>query len=783
MELVAAVLSGFVLSALAPTLYRFGRHGAALAFALLPLALTGYFLSLLPLAEAGQPLLVHFEWVPSLNIGLTFYADGLALLFSLLISGIGTLILIYAAGYLKGHQDLGRFFALILMFMGSMLGVVLAGNLLTLFVFWELTSISSFLLIGFGHDREAGRSSALQALLVTAGGGLALLAGLVLLGTATGTYDIPSVLLLGDEVRAHAFYPGILVLVLLGAFTKSAQFPFHFWLPGAMEAPTPVSAYLHSATMVKAGIYLLARLNPVLGGTAGWEVAVTGFGLATMLVGGYLALYQKDLKRLLAYSTVSALGTITAALGLGSTRAIKAALVFLLAHALYKGALFMVAGNVDHETGTRDVDRLGGLRRQMKVSAVIAVMAALALAGLFPLSFIGKEMLLEAVWDNQWARAIVTPAFVLGGALFVAVAIIVALRPFFGPPKETPKVPHEAPWPMLLGPFVLATLGFLFGVPLLPVREWVSRMLVSPAVASVLGIPEPVKLVIWHGVNPALALSFVSIATGAVVYAFWSRLHHFTSRLDARIGWGPERIYQTGVAFLPTAAAGVSRVLQNGSLQSYIAVTVTAMTLLVGYTLFSYGAFRSPQWLEMPLWHELILAALVLLGALAAVLSQSRLGAIAALGVVGYCVALLFVMFGAPDLAMTQFLIETLTVILFVLVFHHLPGFTRRSARSTRVRDAVIALSAGALMTSLVLTAAAMHPTARLGTYFAEQSLPAAHGRNIVNVILVDFRGLDTLGEIVVLAVAGIGVYALLKLRLARSASEDAADRGGEARP
>jgi multicomponent Na+:H+ antiporter subunit A len=421
------IAAGFAAALVAPLLSRRLAGAFGWLIAVVPAGLCLYFATLLPQVASGRPIAVTYTWVPTLGVQLSFHADGLALLFALLISGIGSLVMMYASGYLTGHPDLGRFYGFLVLFMASMLGLVLTGNVLTLFVFWELTSVSSYLLIGFDHEREDGRAVALQALLVTGGGGLALLGGFVLLGQIGGSYEVVTLLTQGEAVRAHPLYTPTLLLVLASAFTKSAQVPFHSWLPGAMAAPTPVSAYLHSATMVKAGIYLLARLLPVLGGTSTWTVIVTTVGAATMVGGGLLALYQTDLKRLLAFSTISALGVLTMLLGIGTHHALEAMVVFLLAHALYKGALFMVAGAIEHETGTRDVEKLGGLRRAMLISAAVAALAAVALAGFGPvLSFIGKEMLLGAVLEVPSADTLLVFAAVLGGTLLVTVAAAVA---------------------------------------------------------------------------------------------------------------------------------------------------------------------------------------------------------------------------------------------------------------------------------------------------------------------------------------------------------------------
>ncbi|MGD9890838.1 MAG: proton-conducting transporter membrane subunit, partial [Dehalococcoidia bacterium] len=535
-----AILSVFVTAGMAPTIHRIGRGRTGWLLALLPACLAVYFASFGGRIADGDTVSLSYGWIPSLGVSLSFYLDGLSLLFALLITGIGALILIYAGGYMAGRADLGLFYAYLLLFMGSMLGLVLADNVITLFVFWELTSISSYLLIGFDHERAESRAAALQALLVTNAGGLAMLAGLILLSQVGGSPEISILRTQGEAIRADDLYLPILLLVLAGAFTKSAQFPFHFWLPGAMAAPTPVSAYLHSATMVKAGVYLLARMSPILGGTDTWTVLVTATGAVTMLVGGLVALYQTDLKRILAYSTVSALGTLVLLLGLGTSVAVTGAIVFLLAHALYKGALFMVAGSVDHEAGTRDVDRLGGLRRAMPVTSAAAALAAVSMAGFGPVfSFIGKELLNEAVLETETARVLLVLAVVLASALFVAVAGITGVRPFVGVAPALPKQAHEAPAGMWFGPALLAVLGVVLGL----VPEVAERTLVIPAADAVLGAPAGLHLALWHGLNPALAVSVVSVVAGAVLYLGWPALRRATPWMAAALSWGPARIY------------------------------------------------------------------------------------------------------------------------------------------------------------------------------------------------------------------------------------------------
>jgi multicomponent Na+:H+ antiporter subunit A len=771
--LFVAVVSGFAAALVAPSLQRLLGRATAWLLALVPLGLTAYFGSHIESVAAGEHVFLTYSWVPSLGISVSLSLDGLSLLFALLISGIGTLVVIYAGGYLAEHPRLGRFHAFLLMFMASMLGLVLANNLLTLFVFWELTSLTSYFLIGFENEREAARKAAWQALLVTAGGGLTLLAGFVLLGQIAGSYEILGPVGAGPEantltgkawyIQQHALYLPVLVLILIGAFTKSAQFPFHFWLPSAMEAPTPVSAYLHSATMVKAGIYLLARLFPVLGGREEWFLLVTGFGIATMLIGGVLALQTTDLKRILAYSTVSALGMLTAMLGCGTQLAMQAAIVYLFAHALYKGALFLMAGALDHETGTREVTRLSGLGKVMPVTAVAGVLAALSMAGIPPLfGFIAKEIYYESQLAAPAAYLLIGTG-VVASMMFVAVAVAVGIRPFVGKAGETPKKPHEAPLALWLGIVLLAGLGLLFG--LLP--ELVENRLLLPAVAAAFpGEVPPFHLELWHGWTPTVYLSLLTLAGGLGLYTALGAIRSLAARWEWLFSFGPARGYEWLLSGVMKLAEFQTRLLQSGYLRSYLITILVFVAGLTGFSLWFLGWPEALPDVTDARFYEIGLSVLVVVGALAVVLSRSRFAAVAALGVVGYGVALIFMLFSAPDLAMTQFLIESLTVILFVLVFYHLPGFRDISSRPIYFRDALISIVAGLLMTGLVLATARWEHAPLVSQYYVEHSQPDGHGRNIVNVILVDFRALDTLGEISVLALAGVGVYALLKLRL-----------------
>jgi multicomponent Na+:H+ antiporter subunit A len=763
--MILAVLSGFVLAILAPALHRARGRSASWILALLPLGLTALFAGLTAVIGPGDALRESLPWVPGLGLQLSFCLDGLGLVFALLIVGIGTLVAVYAGGYLRGHPHLGRFQCYLLLFMASMLGLVLADNVIVLFVFWELTGVASYLLIGFDHAEEKARKAALQALLVTGLGGLALLAGLLLLARVGGSLELSALAAQGDVVRGDPLYPPILILVLAGAFTKSAQAPFHFWLPNAMAAPTPASAYLHSATMVKAGIYLLARLHPVLGDTGAWHYSLTLAGSITMLLGAVLALRQTDLKLLLAHSTVSSLGTLTLLIGLGTVLAAKAAVVFLVVHALYKGALFLVAGAVDHESRTRDVDRLGGLRAAMPITAAAAALAGLSMAGLPPLlGFVAKELVYEAKVQAPRASVLITGAGMLANALIVAVAGVVAFRPFFGPRRETPRSAHEAPPSLWLGPAILALLGTLLGL-----APETAAAVMAPAVSAVRAEVTEVKLALWHGLSPVLGLSLATLLAGVGIYHGRGVLRRQGRIFAGLARAGPDRGYDAALEALLALARAQTRLLQSGYLRVYLLIVVAATVALAGGALLGGGA-PPLAGIEGARLHEVLLGVLILAAAGVAVRSDSRLAAVAALGVVGYGVALVYAFFGAPDLAMTQIMVDTLTVILFVLVCYHLPRFAALSSRGARVRDALVSLAAGGFVTLLVLVAAGARSEPAASAYYARNSLPRAHGRNVVNVILVDFRALDTLGEITVLAVAGVGVYALLKLRAERPA-------------
>lgn len=758
------LLGIFLSAALAPWLTKRLPKASAWLLALVPLTAYLYYLPSLPKIFTGETIFSSHTWVPDLNVALSFSLDGLSFLFVALILGIGILILIYAGAYMRGSPKQGALLSYLLLFMGSMLGVVLSENILTLFVFWELTSISSYLLIGFNHEKQASRDGALQALLITGLGGLAMLAGLLLLGEVAGTWEFHTLSAHSEAIRAHPYYLAIVLLILAGAFTKSAQFPFHFWLPNAMAAPTPVSAYLHSATMVKAGVYLIARLTPVLGDTLLWESLLIGTGAITMVLGAWLALAQTDLKRLLAYSTISALGIMVFLLGMGSPEAARAAVVFLVAHALYKGALFMVAGAVDHASGTRDITQLKGLRRVMPLTAAAAGLSALSMVGFPPfIGFAAKEMFYEETQAMMWLPTwhyVWNGAAILASVFLVFVALRVAWQPFWGPANGLSKKAHEGAVGLWLGPLLLAVKALLLG----PMIAYLPGEFLLLAAQSIVASGS-FHLSLWHGWNFTLLLSAITLLSGFCLYLFKEKVYAGASKLVSLWHATPEAFYNFNLRALKWIAKVQTHALQNGRLRYYVMMIVLTTVGLTGFTLLTQFELRFPN-LKYDLYvFEFVLMLLIILASTMATISRSRLGAMTGLGVVGFGVAMAFILYGAPDLAMTQILVETLVVILLVLGFHHMPGFGVLSRKSSLIRDAFVALSLGSLMTLLVLAATQVHFDATVSKYYVENSISQAHGHNVVNTILVDFRALDTMGETVVIALAGLGVLAMLKLK------------------
>jgi len=758
---IALVASPLALIARLPA-----RSLIAWGLAFIPLTLFGLTLTQAGPVLAGEQVVEEISWVPALGLNLTFTLDGLSLLFALIITGIGTLIVGYAGHYLGADSGLGRFLAYLMLFMGAMLGVVLAGNVLTMFVFWELTSVTSYLLIGYKHDYPDARRGALHSLLVTGGGGLALLVGLLLLGQMVGSYEFRDILAAGDQLRAHSLYPAAVILILLGCFTKSAQIPFHFWLPGAMQAPTPASAFLHSATMVKAGVYLMARLSPALGGTALWDVTLAVVGGATMTFAAIVAMRQFDLKAMLAYTTISMLGALTMQIGLGGKYGAEGVATNILAHALYKSALFMLAGVIDHECGTRDLRRLGGLRRYMPQTMVITALALLSFGGIpIMFGFVAKELMLEAALETDLGTTFSTLA--VAAIAITAIAYLITgwrlfSNTFLGQRSTAVMQQHITdPVPaMLIGPGVPAILSLFIPLVLLaPIST-----LIAAASASIYGRPLEVELALWHGVNPALLVSLSAIVIGVAMFRFAEQLANMR-------GWPTwlrgDMIFDRLIERTLTGATVLTRTLQEGRLRRYILITALTMLIFVGIPFISFGLGTIRFDLDPQLqFYEILAAALIPIGVIATIKARTRLGAIIAVGVVGAMVALLFVIFSAPDLALTQLLIEVLSTVFLLLVFSVLPvRFESFSSVWVRQRDAIVATAMGILMGGLVLATATNDSFAPLAPFFLENSLDKGKGANVVNVILVDFRGFDTMGEITVLFIALLGIYGLLRLR------------------
>lgn len=761
-ELLLLVLLPLI-GVLIPLLCRhWSRSFCALATATLPLAALALVLNLAPAVFAGETLYLHLPWVEALGLLISLRLDGLSLLFVLLILGMGLLVILYARYYLAEKDSMPRFYAFLLFFMAAMLGVVLSNNLIQLWVFWELTSISSFLLISYWWHRADARLGARMALAITGFGGLALLAGVLLLGQVLGSYQLDVVLGKAAELQQSPWYPLILVLILLGAFTKSAQFPFHFWLPNAMAAPTPVSAYLHSATMVKAGIFLLARLYPVLAGSDLWFLLVTLTGLTTLLVGAYLALFQHDLKGLLAYSTISHLGLITLLLGLDTDLATVAAIFHIMNHATFKASLFMAAGIIDHESGSRDMRKLNGLWQFMPVTATLAMVASASMAGVPLLNgFLSKEMFFAETLHQDVLGAL---SWLLPVLATVAAMLSVAYSARFihdvffnGQPKGLPKTPHEPPRYMRVPVEILVALCILVGV--LP--QYVVGDLLQVASAAALAGPVPeYSLSIWHGFNLPLLMSVVALVLGITLYANRKHLFRFQAEIptvNALV------LFEQWFRQLVSKAQRLHQRIETGELQSYLSWVLLLMVILLLLPLQQMGELTGllPGLPTDPLMFIAVLVAVV--AAVATVICQrQRLLALVLISVVGLVVTLVFVRFSAPDLALTQLAVEVVTIVLLMLALFFLPQKINRASQAGKLmRDAAIALLSGVVIGSLSYVLM-LQPQQRISEFFLQHAKSGGGGYNVVNVILVDFRGFDTLGEITVLGIAALGIFKLL---------------------
>lgn len=752
--------------------------GGATLLAAALLAMSG------PAVFAGDIPRFSWPWLPLEGAGFGLRVDGLAWTFAMLVLGIGALVVLYARYYLSADDPMARFYALFMVFMGAMLGLVLADNLLLLVVFWELTSISSFLLIGYWQDRADARRGARLSLTITALGGLALLAGVLLLGSIVGSVQLDAVLAAGDTVRAHPWYAPTLLLILLGAFSKSAQFPLHFWLPQAMAAPTPVSAYLHSATLVKAGVFLIARLHPTLAGTDLWFYVVSLTGLATLVVGAYIAVFQHDLKGLLAYSTISHLGLITLLFGLSTPLATVAGVFHILNHATFKASLFMAAGVIDHEAGSRDMRQLNGLWKHMRLTAVLAIIASAAMAGVPLLNgFLSKEMFFAETLliDARPLLAVVIPLLAtVAAALSVAYSLRFIHDVFWnGEPIDLPRTPHDPPFWMLVPIGALAVLCLLVGI--LPALT-VGPLLAVTAAPVVGGTLPEYSLAIWHGFNLPLLMSVLALFVGVALYFMLQRLFRLHDLVH--LPRGGREVFDATVAAAVRGSRALIDLLVNGSVQrSVLLITLAALVLGLWTLSVPHPATAAPSVAATaagPVAWTLWLLTLCSLAALI-VRHRERLEALVYLGVVGLAVSLTFGALSAPDLLLTQLLVEVASILLLLLALNFLP---RRSSRTDpparRWRDAGLALGAGVGISTLVYAVLSRPRPDSLAPWFLENAIPGAFGTNAVNVILVDFRAFDTLGEITVLGLAALLVAALLP-RLRTAATVGTPGAGAEA--
>ena len=743
---------------------RNGHRNLLTAIALAPAAVgISLLLSLAPAVLSGNAAEFRCDWVPALGLDLSLRVDALGWLFAMLILGIGLLVVVYAFFYLPAKEEIGRFLALLLLFQGAMLGIALSGNILILLVFWELTSLSSFMLIAYRSDKPEGRQGARMALAVTGGGGLALIAGMLLLGQIAGSFELADILVRGETIRSSGWYPAALVLILIGCFTKSAQFPFHFWLPHAMAAPTPVSAYLHSATMVKAGVFLLARFWPVLAGTDLWFYLVATTGLVTMILAAAIAFFRHDVKAILAYSTVSHLGLITMLFGIGTPAAAVVGIFHLLNHAVFKAALFMNAGIIDHETGTRDIRLLGGLSGLMPITATLGMVAAASMAGLPPLGgFLSKEMMLEeathAVWGGQpW---LVPLLVVIGATLSVAYSLRYAFHLYLGPRRDAyPVTPHDPPFGLWAPSGLLVLLTIAIG--LFP-GTLVGGIVTSAAEVVTGGTAPAFEPALWHGLTPALGMSIAAVAFGAVLLWRHSPLQGAWNRApfpDAK------QIFESGMYGLVTVAQTVTARIHNGSLQRQLSLLFLAAIVLGVAGVVSGGHIAGTR-PTIPAPPMAIAAWLLLIAAVVAVAKEhaQRFRSLIYISVIGLIVSLAFVYLSAPDLALTQISVETVTILLLLLSLNHLPKVPQRlSSVSRRVRDAMIGLAGGAAAGFAAWAVMTTAPNNPISAYHWANSYAHGGGTNVVNVTLVDFRAFDTFGEITVLGIAALTIFALLQ--------------------
>lgn len=765
MKLFLPVAALFILVFIAPFVNLYIRKFSGWLLAILPLVLFGWFITLIPEIKNGALLFESYPWISRIGASLSFRIDGLSLLFALMVTGIGSLILIYAGYYMRSYEKTNRFFGYLVFFMAAMLGLVLSSDFLTLFLFWELTSISSFMLIGFKHEKPEARKAALQALLITGLGGLALLTGFVLMSLPYGSFDMEKIFSEPQLFLESQWFLPSLILMLIGAFTKSAIFPFHFWLPGAMQAPSPVSAYLHSATMVKAGVFLLFRLSPLMQESQLWFYLLSVFGVVTMFVGSYLAISQSDLKKMLAYTTVSALGTLVLLIGTSTSFALNAALIFLIVHALYKATLFMMAGNIEKKTGTRDIRELGGLSSFMPVASLITLLAVLSMSGVPPmLGFIGKELIYEAKISAPDAAPFILILGFLANAFTVFVSARFAWDAFWGRTPIFQKIPKEPDLSLLTGPALLVLLSLALG--LFP--ELLGKSLLEPALKAVSPSAEYVKLKLWHGFNLVLLLSFLTLALGFVMFWFRSSIVRVSTAINTKyFNTQFSEVFFLSIDKLLHLTKTKTKTVQHGYHRFYLMTILISTAILLAVVMVQLP-------MPMPGLSEIgyipsfvyVAAFVMIAGGIGTIMASSRLIMFISAGITGFGLTVMFIAFGGVDLSITMIMVETLLVILGAMIVYHLTHYRSISSRVSRFRDGIIALGFGFIIMLLVLHSGSLPEVEKVSDFYVSSSWPLANGKNIVNVILVDFRALDTLGEISVLALAAVGIYALLKTKV-----------------
>lgn len=739
---------------------------------IVPLMIFAYFVRYI--GEDFKGLFQSTSWISALSMNLDFHLDGLSLLFVLLISGIGLLVVLYSIFYISNQEKLGHFYVFLMIFMTAMLGLTLSDNVFVLYTFWELTSISSFLLIGFWHHKAASRYGAFKSMNITVFGGLSMLGGLVLLSNLTNTTSIREMIASSELILTSPYIALALGFILIGAFTKSAQFPFHIWLPDAMEAPTPVSAYLHSATMVKAGIYLVARFSPIFSEYEAFILIVTLVGVITLFWGSFMAVRQTDLKAILAYSTISQLGMIMTMLGIGTKAAIFAAVLHIVNHATFKGSLFMVAGIIDHQTGTRQMPKLGGLLIFMPITAALAMFGTFSMAGI-PLPFLNgfysKELFIDSIlhlptFDNGLITSLfaVVPYIVVIASIFTFVYSLYILKGiFFGKYKseEHMEEPKEANFGLLIAPFILVVGVILLG--LFP--NMLNKNFLAHAAGAIANVPFDENIQFWHGFNQAFMLTLLIIFTGIILTATMPKWRKIYTVFPGK--WSFTNIYNAFTNRVQPVAHAITNRYMTGSLRLYMLLIIITIVVGTGITMFVTGglAFETDNLAPVSVLELVIITAMVV-AAIATLFAKHNLSAILILGIVGFGTAMLFVLYRAPDLALTQLVIETITVVLFLLTFAHLPKLRKRTdTKRTNFVNLIVSISFGALLTIVAISSHSSRAFSKISDYFIETADTIGGGTNIVNVILVDMRGIDTLFEITVLGIAALAIHALIRVR------------------